>query len=342
MRRRDVLKGVGATLILGCDRVVQPTSGAPAPIPPLSPTQPAPIEAPGITRSRRGDRIALGGAGLGQLRERALLVRGEDGVLHLELPMEATYGLAGLPDGALLALGRVDGVDVAMRVSAQRVVERHPVLVITGEDPVGVLPEPGASDAFWILSPDRTRAWRTSLMERYGRLDVLVARELDNPGRGDVVPLRGGALLQAVIGGLQVVDASGQVHPVPWSTAQTLERVSPGPEGSAWALALDGQLTRVDLAGGAVLAERAIPGQGVALSSDDQGVAAITAQRATGGELSWTLTVLDTHGRELFQHTEQGESPRSLTLSSHVVVAGDAARLRVLGRADGRLRFSEG
>ena len=308
-RRRDVLLGgLGLTGALAAERAAG-----------------ASTEAPGLGRTPRADRLAWCSSSLTQLRDKELRVRGPSGSSRV-IALEAAYGLTGLPDGSALALVRRDGKNVALRVAAGQGDQVHPVWVVSGEDPVGVLPFPGDPGQFWILSPDRRTAIATRLVEKYGMLDEAARLSLDNGSREDVLALPDGLLFHH-LDALRWVDLHGVERRVPWAPAAPVARLAAGREpGTAWALGVDGSLNLLDLGSGAVRKSLALGDTGVALAAQGDIVVAITGARPPAGTARWTLHRLDGAGRESYRREMSGDPPGTLALSPQYVAAGDAVR----------------
>lgn len=323
-RRRDVLLGgLGLTGALAAERAAG-----------------ASTEAPGLGRTPRADRLAWCGGSLAQLRDKELQVRGPGGSGRT-IALEAAHGLTSLPDGSALALVRRDGKNVALRVAAGQDDQVHPVWVVTGEDPIGVLPFPGDPGQFWILSPDRRTAIATRLVEKYGMLDEAARLSLDNGGREDVLALPDGLLFHH-LDALRRVDLAGKERRVPWAPAAPVARLAPGPDtGSAWALGLDGSLNLLNLGNGAVRVSVGLGETGVALAADRESVVAITGSRPPNGSAHWTLHKLEVDGRLRYHIATDGIPPNTVVLSSDRVAAGDASRLWIWPRSGGSAIVAE-
>lgn len=352
LRRRDVLVGLGALSLVGCGRdggamspvrepVVPPTPDAPAPAVPAARSSGGTV-APGVTRGPREMRVAFGGAGLGQLTSAGLRVRGEDGRVRSEHPLQTPYGVRALPDGTLVVLGRRDDKNVAIFVDTTGAEEVHPVFILTGENPIAVLPVPGDASAFWVLDHDRCGARRTARVEKWGQLDAAETLHLDNGSREDVAALASGLVFHH-LDAFRRVDASGKETRAAWTPSDRIARLSPGPDAqTVWALAYDGTLALFDLGRGTVRQTIAVGATALDLASDASGLAVLSATRSASDGPAWTLTVLDVHGTVQFSVTEAGVAPAGVALSADAVAAGDAARIRIWRRKDGAEQFREG
>lgn len=130
---------------------------------------------------------------------------------------------------------------------------------------------------------------------------------------------------------------------MPWKPSDSVAALVSGTKtGTVWALTYDGVVSLVELSGGVVRQRFTTPPTALDLAADAAGLGVMSAAWTQREGWTWTLTVLDAQGAQIFTVTEPGQAPKGVTMSADAVAVGDETRLRVWERASGRERLRDG